>query len=196
MNSNTTLRPVGAAVGAIHSAYDEYARGFEEITSRARRRFEQRDWAGSQADATARLELYKAHLNAAVADVRDILDDAVMERTVWAAMKSEHRLKIAARLDEELAETFFNSVTRRVFSTVGVDAAIEYVGAHGSLEAGELDDPSSYRTYSAQEIDATLVRRILTAYPWSVAYAQLERDASLVAELIAGRTRPTAGAQP
>jgi len=31
------------------------------------------------------------------------------------------------RPDAELAQTFFNSVTRRVFSTVGVDAAIEYL---------------------------------------------------------------------
>src|SRR4051812_22924065 len=196
MNGNTTLRPIGPAVAAIHAAYAEYERGFEEITGRARRRFEQRDWAGAQGDATARLELYKAHLNAAVADVHDILKDAVMERTVWAAMKLEHRVRIAARSDAELAETFFNSVTRRVFSTVGVDAAIEYVGGHGSVEAGTLDDPSIYHTYSAQQIDATLVRRILTGYTWSVPYAQLERDASLVAELIAARTRPTAAASP
>jgi isocitrate dehydrogenase kinase/phosphatase len=196
MNSNTTLRPIGPAVAAIHAAYAEYERGFEEITGRARRRFEQRDWSGAQGDATARLELYKAHLNAAVADVHDILEDAVMERTVWAAMKSEHRVKTAARPDAELAETFFNSVTRRVFSTVGVDAAIEYVGGHGSVDAGALDDPSIYHTYSAQEIDPILVRRILTGYAWSVPYAQLERDASLVAELIAARTQPTAAAQP
>src|SRR4051794_33671214 len=156
MNGNTTLRPIGPAVAAIHAAYAEYERGFEEITRRARGRFEQRDWSGAQADATARLELYKAHLNAAVADVHDILEDAVMERTVWGAMKSEHRLKVAARPDAELAETFFNSVTRRVFSTVGVDAAIEYVGAHGSPEPGGLDDPSSYDSYSAREIDASL----------------------------------------
>src|SRR3982750_4917840 len=117
MNSNTTLRPVATAEAAIHLAYDEYARGFEEITSRARRRFELRDWAGSQADATARLELYKAHVDAAVADVRHLLDDAVMERTVWAAMKLEHAAHIGHRPGAELAETFFNSVTRRVFST-------------------------------------------------------------------------------
>src|SRR5215210_3459727 len=107
MNSNTTLRPVGAAVTAIHSAYEGYARGFDEITSQARRRFELRDWAGAQADATARLELYKAHVDAAVADVHDILEDAVMERTVWAAMKAEHAGRTAESPDAELAETFF-----------------------------------------------------------------------------------------
>src|SRR3954466_14711226 len=119
MKSNTVLRPVSTAVESIHSAYAEYERGFKETTARARRRFELRDWSGSQADATARLELYKAHVDAAVADVRDILDDAVMERTVWGAMKLEHAARIGHSPDTELAETFFNSVTRRVVSTVG-----------------------------------------------------------------------------
>jgi isocitrate dehydrogenase kinase/phosphatase len=74
MNSNTTLRPAAQAVAAIHSAYAEYERGFEEITGRARTRFEQRDWVGAQGDARARLELYRTHVNAAVDDVRDILE--------------------------------------------------------------------------------------------------------------------------
>ena len=188
MNSNTTLRPVAAAVAAIHSAYDEYERGFDAITRRARTRFEDRDWAGAQADATARLELYKAHLDAAVADVRDILDDAVMERTVWAAMKSNHASRVAHRHDAELAETFFNSVTRRVFSTVGVDPAIEYLDP---ASQGDADGEESriYHTYSAPRVDTTLLRQILLAFPWSVRYAQLERDAGLVAELIDRRIR-------
>src|SRR3954466_3858677 len=120
MKSNTVLRPVSTAVESIHSAYAEYERGFKETTARARRRFEQRDWSGAQADATERLALYKAHVDAAVTDVHDILEDAVMERTVWASMRSTHAVHTAGRSDGELAETFFNSVTRRVFSTVGV----------------------------------------------------------------------------
>jgi isocitrate dehydrogenase kinase/phosphatase len=192
MNSNTTLRPVGAAVAAIHSAYHEYASGFEEITSRARRRFELRDWVGAQADARARLELYKAHVDAAVADVHDILEDAVMERTVWAAMKRDHALRVDRRPDAELAETFFNSVTRRVFSTVGVDPAIEY------LDSSPTDSPPGenreiYDTYTVSRIDVELIRRILLGFQWTVPYAQLERDAALVAQLVDARSREASG---
>src|SRR3954469_1311849 len=119
MNSNSTVRPIAAAVASIDAAYENYERGFDEITRRARGRFERRDWSGAQADATERIALYKAHVDAAVADVHDILEDAVMERTVWAAMRAQHGLRTAGRPGTELAETFFNSVTRRVFSTVG-----------------------------------------------------------------------------
>jgi isocitrate dehydrogenase kinase/phosphatase len=185
-------RPVTPAVTAIHSAYDEYAQGFDEITGRARTRFESRDWSGAQADATERLALYKAHVDAAVADVRDILNDAVMERTVWAAMKADHASRVASRPDAELAETFFNSVTRRVFSTVGVDPAIEYLQQAPAAGRAE-EEPQIYDTYRAGRVDASLVRRILLSYPWSVRYAQLERDALLVAELMEVRVRKATG---
>jgi isocitrate dehydrogenase kinase/phosphatase len=195
MNSNTTLRPVSAAVASIHAAYDKYERGFEEITRRARSRFEQRDWSAAQADATERLTLYKAHVDAAVADVHDILEDGVMERTVWAAMKAEHALGAADRLDAELAETFFNSVTRRVFSTVGVDRAIEYV-ERSSVSRDARDDAMIFDTYAVEAMDTALVHGILLKLNWSVPYAQLERDAALVAERIDARIRALGYAGP
>jgi len=180
-------------VAAIHSAYDEYARGFDEITGRARRRFELRDWSGAKADATARLELYKAHVDAAVADVHDILEDAVMERTVWAAMKVEHGSRVGGRADAELAETFFNSVTRRVFSTVGVDPAIEYLDSLPA-EPAQAESPAIYDTHTVSGVDPGLIRRLLLGFQWSVPYAQLERDVSLVAELVESRVREESGA--
>jgi isocitrate dehydrogenase kinase/phosphatase len=188
VNGNTMLRPVIPAVDAIHSAYEEYARGFDEITRHARSRFEQRDWSGAQADARARLELYKTHVDAAVSDVHDILSDAVMERTVWAAMKAGHAARVDHRADAELAATFFNSVTRKVFSTVGVDPAIEYLDS-GTSDIQEQDDLAILETYAAERIDADLVRRVLLSFLWSVPYAQLDRDTVLVAELIQARIR-------
>jgi isocitrate dehydrogenase kinase/phosphatase len=170
------------AVSAIHDAYHEYRLGFQAITRRARDRFEQRDWLGAQADATARLALYRIHLDGAVADVRDILQDAVMERTLWAAMKSLHAQGCSGHPDAELEQTFFNSVTRRVFSTVGVDDAIEYLEPTVAPEHDSA--PPLYDTYAGPEVDAGLVRSILDAIPWSVPYAEPERDAEIVAELI------------
>src|SRR5215217_2958777 len=127
VESNRDDREALAAAQAIDGAWARYVVGFEEITLRARRRFERRDWAGAQSDATERLTLYRVHLDGAVADVRDILGDAVMERPLWATMKAFHAATSAGRPDAELAETFFNSVTRRIFSTVGVDPGIEYL---------------------------------------------------------------------
>ena len=192
MNSNTMVRPVASAVAAILAAYRGYEDGFEEITRRARRRFEKRDWIGAQTDATERLALYKAHVDAAVADVRDILEDALMERTVWAAMRAQHASRIGALPDAELAETFFNSVTRRVFSTVGVDPAIEYLERPVGNAPGE-SETEIYQCFRANAVTPELIQHILSGLAWSVPYAQLERDSALVAELIDGRIRQAHG---
>jgi isocitrate dehydrogenase kinase/phosphatase len=186
VESNRGGGDAGAVAEAISAAWERYVAGFEEITRRARRRFERRDWAGSQNDAAERLTLYRVHLDAAVADVRDILGDAVMERTRWALVKAEHARRTGARPDGELARTFFNSVTRRVFSTVGVDPAIEYLES----AAPEPDAEARHALVAVLEAagpDAELVRRILLSYQWSVPYAQLADDADLVARIIADR---------
>jgi isocitrate dehydrogenase kinase/phosphatase len=180
-------RDVGeAAAGvaeAIGSAWERYLAGYEEITRRARQRFERRDWAGSQSDAAERLTLYRVHLDAAVADVRDILGDAVMERTLWTAVKTAHERRAAGRPDGELVRTFFNSVTRRIFSTVGVDDSIEYLDSAAPVaDAAALE--ALVTRVPAGRLDGDLVRRILRSYAWSVPYAQLTRDADLVARLL------------
>ncbi|HJX87726.1 MAG TPA: bifunctional isocitrate dehydrogenase kinase/phosphatase, partial [Gemmatimonadales bacterium] len=170
------------AADAIFAAYEGWRQGFEEITGRARERFERRDWRGAQADATARLALYRIHLDNAVADVRDLLDDALMERTLWAAIKAHHARALAHRGDAEIAQTFFNSVSRRVFSTVGVDAAIEYLDPDPSTATDAAAAPTEH--YGAGVADGAVLRRLLQSYRWSVPWAQLDRDAEVVAAQI------------
>jgi isocitrate dehydrogenase kinase/phosphatase len=181
------------AAAAIHLAYERWIHGFEEITRRARDRFERRDWRGAQSDATTRLALYRIHLDGAVADARDILEDAVLERTRWAAVKARHFEGLADRADAEVAQTFFNSVTRRIFSTVGADAAIEYLDP--STPAAAAVNPGLIHRVVCPEVDAGVVRDILGGYPWSVPYAQLARDAAQVAALVRDRLaeRPDSG---
>ncbi|HJR50198.1 MAG TPA: isocitrate dehydrogenase kinase/phosphatase AceK regulatory subunit, partial [Gemmatimonadales bacterium] len=199
MRSTLNLtEPTGAAKGdaaaarAIHTAYEHWVSGFEEITRRARDRFERRDWRGAQADATARLALYRIHLDGAVADVSDILEDAVLERTRWAAVKARHQQGLAGRPDAELARTFFNSVTRRIFSTVGADPAIEYLDP--APDTGAEWDHDLLTSHGGPAMDRALVRAMLESYHWSVPYAQLDRDAEDVAAIIRERLADAGGA--
>jgi hypothetical protein len=49
------------------------------------------------------------------------------ERNVWTAIKAVYSSFIAQSRAWEIGESFFNSLTRRVFATEGVDQAIEFV---------------------------------------------------------------------
>lgn len=116
-----------AGAQATFGAYESYRREFQRITGRARQRFEERDWKGGQRDASERLELYRQFVEEVVSELEQILGEQIKDAAVWRTMKALFSEAVAGFTDVELAQTFFNSVTRRVFATVGVDPDVEFV---------------------------------------------------------------------
>src|ERR1700736_1830622 len=90
---------------------------------------------------------------------------------------------IARRSDWQLAESFFNSVTRRIFATVGVDPNIEFVASDFSAPPSEAARPI-YRTYKAPRSTAELVETILRAFSFSAPWRDLASDVDLAARRI------------
>ena len=111
---------------AIVAAFSRYNSQFRAITRRAPERFENRDWSGSQADVVERLELYSTMVNETVAEVRRRLGESALDTVLWEEIKSEYARRISALADPEFLKTFFSSITRRLFGTVGVNADIEF----------------------------------------------------------------------
>jgi len=112
--------------GAIVAAFARYNSEYRAITRRAPERFENRDWLGVQADVVERLDLYSSMVNQSAAALRKQLGARAMDTGLWAAIKASYAGQIAALNDPEFLKTFFSSITRRLFDTVGVDAAIEF----------------------------------------------------------------------
>ena len=131
----TDSRLANLAAGLIVEAFEDYHTRFKAVTHRARRRFEERDWAGLQADAAERLQLYRTVVDVLVEDLRERLGDRIRETLIWVSVKAVYSGAIEARDDWELAETFFNSTTRRIFSTVGVDPRIMGIGPVPAVNA-------------------------------------------------------------
>ena len=111
---------------AIVAAFARYNAEFRAITRRAPERFENRDWSGSQADVVERLELYATSVNATVADMKRRLGDSAHDTALWAAIKADYARRIEAMADPEFLKTFFSSITRKLFDTVGVDPDVEF----------------------------------------------------------------------
>lgn len=168
---------------AIHDAFHAYRVRFTGITRRAKKRFEQRDWHGSHGDAADRLAVYKTQVDATLPVVRDALAGQATDVPTWQEVKWLYSALIVERDDCELAETFFNSIARRVFSTVGVDERVEYVFPDAS--PGEwLDDLQIFRRYERSGETAVLVRALLESTRLRAPWRDLEGDAARVAERI------------
>jgi len=181
-------RLANIAARAVRDAWTSFADRYRIITRRARLRFESRDWKGMASDHVERLELYSRVAAETAGSVSSILGERSEDRMVWAAMKAVYSGLIAERADWELGETFFNSVTRKIFTTVGVDPRIEFVDTDFGSPPALVSDPVS-RSYESPDHTADLVRKILTDAGFGVPFQSLEEDSARVAERIDERLR-------
>jgi isocitrate dehydrogenase kinase/phosphatase len=123
----TDSRLAALCAGTVHRAFLEYEKRFQAITLRARDRFLACAWRESYADAAERLQLYARQMEKLTEQIKEIMGTRLCERSVWTGMKAVYSSLIAQASQREIAESFFNSLTRRVFATEGVDQAIEFV---------------------------------------------------------------------
>jgi isocitrate dehydrogenase kinase/phosphatase len=134
-------------------AFFDYQMRFNAITRRARERFLARDWAGSFDDAAERLHFYNDVLDGLTSRIRELMGVRSPERSIWTGIKAVYSSLIARSPAWEIAETFFNSLTRRVFSTAGVDQAIEFVDTDfDAPPSAPVNIAKTYRDQSLPEL--------------------------------------------
>ena len=124
---------------ALVEAFARYNAEFRAITRRAPLRFDNRDWRGSQHDAVERIELYDRFVNQTIEELKEALGGRARERALWQEIHREFAAAITELPDPEFTKTFFSSVSRRLFGTVGVAPDIEFV-------ATDLDPLASVRS--------------------------------------------------
>jgi len=171
------------AASAIHGALDGYQQAFRDITARARHRFARRDWKGAQRDAMERLDLRDGHIRRIVGEVRTLLGDSLEDHALWMRMKATYLDLVARRPDMEIAQTFYNSVTRRVFSTVGVDPRIEFAATEMGAPLPDAGRPA-FRTWRTRGPTADLVAGLLSEVDLGAPWCDFPGDVRVAAEAI------------
>jgi isocitrate dehydrogenase kinase/phosphatase len=166
-------RSLARVVGDLFFAYRQR---FDAVTARAPARFAGREWRAAQADAAERLELYASHVRQAVGAVRARAGDPP-PRALWCNAREQYAAAVAARADAEIAATFFNSVTRRVYATIGVDADTEFVGQDAPAPDDSFD--AGIRSRDVERIDRSAARWLLQGGP--IGGGPSDRDADHVA---------------
>jgi isocitrate dehydrogenase kinase/phosphatase len=160
----------GQIAQLVVGAFLRYNAEFREITRRARVRFGARDWPGAQADAVERLALYDRHVRLAVDEIKALHGGASTDVDLWRNAKRHFAHLIDGLPDSEFCKTYFSSVTRKLFDTVGVAPDIEFV-------ATDLDPLSNVaaiavtRTFSLGEVAEPRLDAVLAedwfGLPWS-----------------------------
>lgn len=175
-----------AAAGLVLDAFDDYNARFADITRRARRRFERRDWRGAGRDAVERIGLYGQLVDETWARLEARFDDRVRSRSLWMAARATYAQLIEPQLDRELYKTFFNSIARRCFRIRGVDPALEFVAL--DIEPTDaITRAVPRRGLLAGDDPAAMFRRALAGYAFAAPFAQPDQCAAAVAATLAAR---------
>ena len=149
-----------AAVIAEH--FRLYNEEFGKITRRAALNFLAEDWHTAQLDAVARIELYELRVARAVAAVAAQLQAKRTDVALWIDIKRAYEIIVARRPDSDFYRTFFNSVTRDLFGTVGVNPEVEFC----ATSVGRASGTVPIRVYRVGASLPTAVREILTDLPF------------------------------
>lgn len=173
-------RVIDDAAGLLTTAFEDYNASFSDITRRARRRFERHDRAGMQADSVARLALYDAAVDEAIGRLEQRLAERLFSHTLWRDIRTRYGERVERQLDAELYKTFFNTISRRLFKTRGVDPAIEFI-ALDIEPTDRITHPVSRHTYAVNQNLKSVFSRVLGDQSFASPFADLDRDAERLA---------------
>jgi isocitrate dehydrogenase kinase/phosphatase len=165
---------MGAEIAVVAAAIADHFRFYNEefgrITRRAARNFLAEDWRAAQLDAIERIELYEERVARCVALVASQLQAKRTDVPLWVEIKRAFESLVARRPDSDFYNTFFNSVTRDLFGTVGVNRQVEFCATSVGRASGSVP----IRVYRVGGSLPTAVREILADLPFGAAIGDLD----------------------
>jgi isocitrate dehydrogenase kinase/phosphatase len=156
--------------GLIAEHFRLYNEEFGRITRRAALNFLAEDWQTGQLDAVARIELYEQRVSRSVAAIAGQLQAKRTDVALWIDIKHAYEIIVARRPDSDFYRTFFNSVTRDLFGTVGVNPEVEFC----ATSVGRASGAVPIRVYRVGGSLPTAVREILADLPFGAAIGDPE----------------------
>ncbi|BBP84388.1 MULTISPECIES: bifunctional isocitrate dehydrogenase kinase/phosphatase [Pseudomonas] len=176
--------PAADIARLILDGFDDYREHFRQITDGARARFEQAQWQEIQQAAAARIALYEEKVSEVGERLRAAFDEEVLlDVQLWPLVKSAYIKLIDLRFDDELSETWFNSIFCGLFSHDLISDGCMFIHTtRPSLRPHERA-PQTRSYHPRGDLKAALLQ-ILDDYRFAVPFDDLERDLDrLVAQL-------------
>ncbi|MGL4918128.1 MAG: bifunctional isocitrate dehydrogenase kinase/phosphatase, partial [Aeromonas allosaccharophila] len=170
-------QPLEQAVAeTILQRFESFYSRFLEITQGSKSRFENSDWLGVQLAGRERIRLYDHHVGATASSIRQMMGEHHATQALLKQVKSAFSDLLPKCENFEVAESFFNSVYRRIFRHRNIRDENLYI--HPFVSRGEKPDLSAllrvYRTDLAH-LPQTL-SQLLGDYSFTLPYEDKQRD--------------------
>ena len=167
--------PASDIARQILDGFDDYREQFRQITDGARERFEQAQWQEAQQASAARINLYEEQVSECVGRLRDSFGDELVDVGQWPLVKSAYISLIDRRFDDELAETWYNSIFCGLFSHDLISDGCMFIhttrpSPHSQQRAAQT------RSYRPEAGLSAMLEAIFVDYRFDVAFEDLARD--------------------
>ncbi len=167
--------PALAIARTILDGFDDYREHFRQITDGARERFEKAQWQQGQAASAARINLYEEKVSEVIAGLRARFEDAdLLDVDLWPLAKSAYIDLIDLRFDDELSETWYNSIFCGLFSHDLISDGCMFI--HTTRPSLRRARAAQTRTYTPAGKIGEMLAQIFADYRFSEPYADLNAD--------------------
>ncbi|UTW08480.1 bifunctional isocitrate dehydrogenase kinase/phosphatase [Pseudomonas benzenivorans] len=167
--------PAADIARRILEGFDDYREHFRQITEGARERFEQALWQEAQQASAARINLYEEKVGEVVERLDERFGDDLRDVCQWPLVKSAYIALIDLRYDDELAETWFNSIFCGLFNHDQISDGCMFIhttrpSLHSRQRAAQT------RSYRPNGGLASMLEAIFQDYSFDVPFEDLPRD--------------------
>ncbi len=167
----------------ILQGFKTYMGFFDSYTKLAPVYFKERNWTATQLNHRQRLRLYKDLLFPLADECRVILKNHATEPSSWVYVKNHYSKLISGMYNVELAETFFNSIVRKILPKTIVNEEFMFI-LEGFDEIEITENSELIRTYPASWGVEKIIRQILSDYDLGAKYLDLEQDVNFLVESV------------
>lgn len=173
-------RPAQTIARIILASFDTFYGEFHTITRAARRWFDAREWVRVHDLHRERIDLYQRHVVRTLGTLRPITRHHPEDLQLWRAAHTCYAELVRGRIDFEVAETYFNAITRKIFRTVGVNREIEFIDSDLDTRGG-VPAPGRFRRLAGGGDPIELFAAVLSHPRPALAWHDLRGDAQWLA---------------
>ncbi|WP_100643041.1 bifunctional isocitrate dehydrogenase kinase/phosphatase [Alteromonas facilis] len=170
----------------ILNGFDKNYRWYTRITRGAQTRFEQGEWAATQAAVKERITIYEQSLSDVVSEIYQQIHVHHQNLAFWQQLKRHFQHLLDNHPQYELAETFYNSVIGRVFRHRQIDQSIMFVLPSRCFLSGH-DRDKVVNSFDTTGTVRAMHESILNTYRFNIAFEDKERDLQLMDEALRSR---------
>lgn len=165
----------------IHDSWDELINNFLHLTQQGKSHFEQRLYKDLFLLALNRYNLYGGMVKKTYAQIEDILEDRLHDTTAWEKIKHYYSQLIQNRYDKPNTETFYNSISRKVFNQVNIGFSEQFEFFNNEdYHVVEFTEPKVYREISVSKITKDVLKDILLSLDFKVEWEDIDRDCQAI----------------